>query len=810
MGLTDMTPDWARTADIKEVKHGLPIPWVLGPAATRKGDRYVYHSPFREDNNPSLDVWYDPEKGWRWGDFAEGTGGDVFDLCVRQGKDFQDVRELYALYIKAGSPSYDQAVEKVRFDPIAYFYGGEYASPDEYWSEWSHLTADRPVMRTCSPPSAGWHLTAEDGWEIQIKDRDGELVGVRWRRLDGSKRAQKGYDSMDLYYPFKPSDDSYIVLCEGETDTLTASVLFDGRAAGIFGGAGTYPQSVRGVDRLPELVYIAFDNDDAGNDKANKWIQFLSERGHDVRRVVLPEGSDLSEMTEMQITLAVSFAEMILSDPQLIDTDSQGMKVGNRLICNWSCVVTHRIEPAQSDTDFLGGYRIEVNNKVLDLPVSSLATQNAMVRWANKYGLSWFGNSQDAQKLKAQLDYWATGKPVLTGVTRIGYHQGAYILPDETIGQGEYVYIPPPTGVDVAFNLSGITYEPYEKPEIIEALNLMRGWYGTEVMDPIIAWVLASIVRPMFPQFPILSVQGSSGSGKTTLINAVLEQMVGPPVHVNLTGTTPYGLESYFDSMNAYPLWVDEYRPGGRDETMQVLNQLARDSYNGAPSVKGGRSEDKTKVTAVHTVVPLIVSGEQSFAEVSTKDRSVMLRLSKSNQGEIRPQGCMGKYLRDYMINRLPNHPAFDGYDITPEGPQFLKDRLRYNIGVLSWGWNVFDLMTMDMTPWSELTAPDWSGILEASEEATYDNPLYDLLDVALVAEGRDVPYHETDEYKCLNVTKLVAWAERNGYRNYLGSLNARDIGRQLTEMGYERSRPRHGGQRVNVYLIPKNEGWGE
>lgn len=69
------------------IKEHLPILYVMEAnghfPARIEGSTFKFFSPFREDSDPSFDVFLTGEGVTRWGDFAEGKQGDVIDLVVR-------------------------------------------------------------------------------------------------------------------------------------------------------------------------------------------------------------------------------------------------------------------------------------------------------------------------------------------------------------------------------------------------------------------------------------------------------------------------------------------------------------------------------------------------------------------------------------------------------------------------------------------------------------------------------------------------------------------------------------------------------
>jgi hypothetical protein len=175
---------------------------------------------------------------------------------------------------------------------------------------------------------------------------------------------------------------------------------------------------------------------------------------------------------------------------------------------------------------------------------------------------------------------------------------------------------------------------------------------------------------------------------------------------MNLTSSTPYGVESFVDASNGLPVWIDEYRPGARAEAKLRLDQLLRDIFTGQASMKGGISADRLKVREIRTTAPTIVSGEDRFTETSHVDRMVLVRLTKGGQGDLRAldrtaTAGWGRAYLEFLTQTDPrDHEPDPPVYATPWLDARFDDRLHsrqaLTMAVLRYGWLLLEGFVTD------------------------------------------------------------------------------------------------------------------
>ncbi|MGH3352291.1 MAG: toprim domain-containing protein [Nocardioides sp.] len=141
---------------------------------------------------------------------------------------------------------------------------------------------------------------------IGIRDRDGDVVGFVGRDLSGDQRAPK-YTNSPSTAAFTKSEHVFglaeapagarIVRSEGAFDAIATSLASDGEAAGVapLGTAMSNTQATQIANRAVDgRVWLANDNDAAGQMATEQDYFALAQQGAHARHVVVPEGDPAS------------------------------------------------------------------------------------------------------------------------------------------------------------------------------------------------------------------------------------------------------------------------------------------------------------------------------------------------------------------------------------------------------------------------------------------------------------------------------------------------------------------------------------
>lgn len=265
---------------------------ILGvPIKEGRKDALV-RCPFHDDRHASLSI--DLEQGW-WICFACGARGGIQSLATRMNKEVNDAD--LALRVYEGSVG-ALVQEPKNFASLARELRTNLhrSRPDDVVR---FVTERRLSPSVLKQFGLGW-----DGHRIAFPYYDDEEVfGIKYRDGVGNKTSETGsrrgiYNLNDVR--FKP----YVILCEGESDTLAvwsqlhemyvsdvAGQIGVGGIPGVSGSKSTW--EVWSLDLLwAKKVFIAFDADNAGDDGVVVPMQAIGDRAIRIRPTL---GKDMSD-----------------------------------------------------------------------------------------------------------------------------------------------------------------------------------------------------------------------------------------------------------------------------------------------------------------------------------------------------------------------------------------------------------------------------------------------------------------------------------------------------------------------------------
>tara|TARA_R110000765_G_scaffold9171_4_gene28941 strand:- start:5241 stop:7709 length:2469 start_codon:yes stop_codon:yes gene_type:complete len=722
--------------DYQVIKDGVPIPYVLqvhGHTPERvEGGRLTYFSPFRPDENPSFDVWEDEEKGWRWGDFAEGKGGDVLDLIQRfHAADLPTTHGFkYMSDIAVTGYTPPELTPRQQFDAAAAHNRTESTYEEvntciqnHHFEDWEFINP-KPGIADISVAElyTTWKLAADgDALILPYFGVDGTLTGYK-ARTRADKRNAPGA-ALTLYGLWRLDDTKQIVLVEGETDAWAAQhALGPAYVVLAIPGSNTRPEKVGGPLDGRDVV-ICFDPDDAGNKAMANWSRYLQGTGGQVQVVSLSKGSDIAKLPSTSFLEAFGRRRAPSAAPPLTNIARIGAAYGKingqgdfTPFCNWALDV-HRVLTMEEDgSTHYEGILVPHGHSVV-LPAGALSSKNKIVGWATEHGVAWFGPGDSHQSLAALLQSQEMGLPRGRATEIAGLHDGTFVWPGGSVGPGDWTYVTPMSDAGLAHTLT----IPEIEVDRTHALDTLLGLYPHEVITPLLAWVVAALHRSKFSAFPYLMIHGIKGSGKTDTVKFVLDSFFGGTLEGSLKGTEHADM-AMACSTNAFPVWFDEIRAGGdrrgRDKREQFENTL-RLAYNGKGSSKGGQYGNVSKLKTFYYTAPIIISGEDLMTDPAVVERSVLLRFRKDLLQQVVADGLPEAL--DILGFDLMKHFASDavGGDlrgglikVVPTGPESLPERQRLSLGALRLGWqwlqdylgNDYDLPPLDLSAVGEHT----------------------------------------------------------------------------------------------------------
>lgn len=187
----------------------------------------------------------------------------------------------------------------------------------------------------------GWNGSR---YTIPVRDEDGEIINVRMYKLHASSANDKmlnipGHGTAAIYGVDEIAPAEKVLITEGETDRILVRQILNNAATGIAvvsatAGAKTFkPEWVKLFK--DKIVYVGYDNDDAGRQGAAKVAKMLDPVAREVYRVDVPvekPGADWTDFFHVEGHTVEDFADLISSATRNIRSsigpvENEGKKV---------------------------------------------------------------------------------------------------------------------------------------------------------------------------------------------------------------------------------------------------------------------------------------------------------------------------------------------------------------------------------------------------------------------------------------------------------------------------------------------------
>lgn len=306
----------------------------------RQGAGYVGLCPFHDDHNPSLVI---SPKNNLWHCFGCNQGGSVIDFLMK----LDNISFRHAVEKLTGVPEIALTSDNIDHQKLLnrvteFYHQTLYRNPTalEYLAKrgikdeealqtfkigyanrtLSYAISDqiREDLKQAGIFRASGHEHFSGSIVIPILDEDGNTQEIYGRKILSNLR--KG-TPMHLYLPgphrgvwnlqaFKAT--KTIILCEALIDALTFWVNGFRNVTASFGVNGFTPDLEAACNNYAiEKVYLAYDNDPAGNNAALTLAAKLSKAGIDVYRINFPEGLDANAFALKVEDPAKALAELI-------------------------------------------------------------------------------------------------------------------------------------------------------------------------------------------------------------------------------------------------------------------------------------------------------------------------------------------------------------------------------------------------------------------------------------------------------------------------------------------------------------------
>jgi hypothetical protein len=643
---------------------------------------------------------------------------------------------------------------------------------------------------------------------------DDICVGYKIRQ-GSEKLSAPGSKFRTFYGSWLDRGEQNVVLTEGEPDTWVAySRLHNWAVLGLPTGAASPAKNLETLQGRD--VVLAFDGDDAGRAATRKWVEALKGLAASVRVVSMPDGYDLAMLSDVRE--AVENAQPLLPYTgniflrnglfQRAITGKDGTTY--EFISNWGFTPRKELKGAEGGVAYEG--MVTPSGVSVVITSEDLSSSNNAHRWSQHHGLGWRGSDKDARDiliwLESQGAYLAQGN-----MTRVlGLHDRHFVLPDRTIGEEDWVFVPKPGIVT-----KHLDYGQYDNVQ--DVLAWCRKLHLPSVVDPAMAWMFAAPLRSMFEEFPVLNIFGSSSAGKTTftrtMIRSLMGGALGGPEGIALAATSPHAMLEHAGATNAMAVWFDDFRASVPYLNQTALKNTVLAAYNAQLTSKGSVTSMGLGTDTWETIAPFVITGENTFEETAHVERMVTIPLpiTGRNPNALRhlqtlsPSGVADAYLT-WLI-----YEADLDFRVRPAYELDLPSRVQTNIGVLRVGWSLMrDFMTfMEMDDPGD---PDFSLIIQEAKNVAAEDPIVEAIKWAIESS----PYIferlavVKDNQVYVRIEPLVAAVRKDNRFPLPG--NAKAVKRLLEEKygAYELSTalPDHGITQSMRFLVVDQEklGW--
>lgn len=693
--------------DKEVLRRSLPLAYACDVLGIRLNENDEAQCPFHDDSRPSFNLWTDADGVERWGCFPCGDQGDVFDLIRRmEGRSFPEALERAEQMLAEVPDGYERRAE-ARGRPldqdsaVTVHHGLVKAASEPGWvcvlSGLVSGDSDVEVRKsydTVLRDGLRWGVDPNGNVLMPHYDGAGQLTGVKVRAYDGRRWSLSGSSFTALYGSWLPRQTRYLLICEGETDAGWARCQRPPvDVLGLPSGAGYFNSAWTAVEA--DIIFLAFDADDAGLNATRTWLEEFD--GRDIRVCRLPRGHDLKSARPDITTMLRHAVRPIESTSQIFVQDNRWQRQTNqgpRIVTNWYAEPKARLDPADSDLEPALEVEVHANGLTwLDtMTASDVHTGLKLRSWSGKRSLDCMASDTDAQQLASHLLAESIALPEVFQTARVGAHTPperyryagrSVVTPSASIGSLPWRYVGPG---DVASHIHLDDNGPIDWDWLRALLELNE----SSVITPLLAWLVAATRRDQVTHFPTLFLGGSSGSGKTTTAR-LAQRIVGSTIAHSLASITQFALIRALCGTTTFPVLIDEWSLQSREDARSTIQSVLPIIYEGGVTTRG-RSD--LSVVEYKLTSPVLLAGEDAFHLDREVERMIALRMRRTAQGGRalqrlvdQPVERIGRWLYDWQV-RQP--------DSLPPVPTVQLDRPTYNRKILEMGWATLNAFLAD------------------------------------------------------------------------------------------------------------------
>lgn len=460
---------------------------------------------------------------------------------------------------------------------------------------------------------------------------------------------------------------SYVVVTEGEDDVIS---LYDQQVPAIATLGVIQKKQIDYLSRFNiGLIYLAFDNDEAGRLDTEKFIRGWSHSN--ILIFQLPEGQDVDDVLRAGVTFDELKIKAVPPKPEQISTirvmnNSYFRLVGDtaKRLTNWIFEIKEIIilNTTEEGNLWLGNIITEDGKEIpCKIPASSFSSSSKLRDFLLGYSdvsrvLYFKGSDQDLAELVHYFSITYTPRKVI-GIQKVGDVEvdgkrfflagNCAVMEDGTVVTPVNGAIPlgdilvKPVELVVHYRDTGAEMPMFDFHQPLGGVDKFKEHVFHLMIKNrdlrialAVGWLKATLWSndffDIYKFFPLLIIHGKYSYGKTTL-GEWLMSMLGmrrnlPELLSSHTGggTTDTGLGRRLNYYSALPVFCDDYREDDEEE-MTKYHAIFRGVFNRASATKGLASDWGVRRVVINGC--LMVTGENLPADPALISRAVTVEI---------------------------------------------------------------------------------------------------------------------------------------------------------------------------------------
>lgn len=512
---------------------------------------------------------------------------------------------------------------------------------------------------------------------VPIGDFENDCIGLRYRGLDKSFRAEKGSQFTHFIGWHHVQEFERLYIFEGEIDLLTALEAGITNAVSLPCGAGNLKcieYQKEWLKKFKEIV-ICTDNDAAGDKARDNIVKMLADTPIIFYKLYLEKKKDINEV--LQKFSIEKVKDFLLNKPKLIKNRASAFY---RQDNSYYLAGGEQIEKLTDFTIELQGYS---NNYLLGYATDGQNQKDFKCKWSDittiKGITEHFGLFLGSSSIIPKFLYYIKEENREKYINEINHYgiidDKFYDISSDVICDRNDLITQP------IFEIKDLKAE--ELDWLKQNLVYMRSDTNQSLLG--LCWVIGRL-HNLKGAYPILEVGAITSSGKSEFVEFLIRLSLGSKENIKvLNGLTNHQIRSLASYSNTHCWAIDEVKI-----TNTTNKELVSNLYGHLRAVYDNKMINQgtttNKLNEFYLCTPLIISGETKLNDVSIRNRMICTNLNKHNKGDyaiytkLKTTDLLEKLGKHFIKDRLENG-ACEPYQVNLDMLQ--DDRQKHNIACI-------------------------------------------------------------------------------------------------------------------------------